>query len=204
MFPDSFDVLDFAKKFLEERINSLKCDIAICTKNRCPFPALLYCFSTVDLLGALYEGDATGNTRKYGSHVGTTAKAQRYMKEIMRYSPKEVVILQKQFRHKIVHLAQPSSVVYDNNKNVGWLLDLGFHGKHMLIEKLTSTTDVVTLTPYPMVQDHIFIVSIPKFVADIEASVMNIPTGYLQKLIRNEDRLQSKFKAVLEEIYKKS
>jgi hypothetical protein len=94
-------------KFLSERVNSLKRDVQICIKETLPFSALLYCFATVDLLGSLYVGDATGDTRTYGNDVGTTSKARKYMTDIMKYPEYESTLLQNQFRHKIVHLAQP-------------------------------------------------------------------------------------------------
>lgn len=110
---------------------------------------MLYCFSTIDLLGSLYEGDATGNTRKYGKSVGTTRKAQRYMIEIMKYPEYESKLLQDQFRHKIVHLAQPRAVISDdtNNRKIGWILYNRYEGNHMIVEKLPASKAIVTLTP---------------------------------------------------------
>lgn len=111
-------LLDFAVKFLGERVNSLKRDVQIYINEILPFPALLYCFATVDLLASLYKGDATGDTRTYGKDVGTTRKAKKYMTEIMKYPEYESTLLQDQFRHKIVHLAQPQAVVFDIKNNI--------------------------------------------------------------------------------------
>src|SRR4029450_1635370 len=66
------------------------------------FPALLHCFATIDLFGALYAGDARSRD--------TTKKAAKYMREVMRYTEEQIVLLQNQWRHKLVHLAQPQMV----------------------------------------------------------------------------------------------
>jgi hypothetical protein len=81
LFKAAKDRIDFAQQFLDQRISSLESDVRKCIENTCPFPALLYCFSTIDLLGSLYEGDATGDTRTYGKRAGTTRKAKKYMRD---------------------------------------------------------------------------------------------------------------------------
>lgn len=124
-------LLDFAVKFLGERVTSLKRDVQICIKETFPFPALLYCFATVDLLGSLYKGEATGDTKAYGKEAGTTRKARKYMTGVMKYPEYESTLLQDQFRHKIVHLAQPQAVIFDikNNRMIGWMLHNKYRGK---------------------------------------------------------------------------
>ena len=58
-FKNQTDLLDFARKFLRQRIMSLNKDVKHCLREPyAPFPAILYCFSTIDLLGALYQGQA--------------------------------------------------------------------------------------------------------------------------------------------------
>lgn len=195
-------LLDFAVKFLSERVSSLKRDVQICIKETLPFPALLYCFATIDLLGSLYKGDATGDTRTYGNEVGTTRKARQYMIEIMKYPEYESSLLQDQFRHKIVHLAQPQAVIFDikNNRMIGWMLYNKYEGKHMLVEKLPSEQPVIVLTPYPVHVDHLFTVSIEKMVEDIEISINQAPNGYLERLRMNDDILQTKFDTAIKQI----
>ena len=176
MFTTSQELINFAKRFLGERLCSLHKDVEICIAKTLPFPALLYCFATIDLLGSLYEGDATGDTRTYGKQVGTTTKARKYMIEFMKYPEYESKLLQDQFRHKIVHLAQPQAVILDgkNNRKIGWMLYNRYEGKHILLEKLSSPQSVVTLTPRPLVVDHLFAVSIEKMAYDIEESVNSL------------------------------
>ena len=56
-FADTNELLRFAKTFLAARVDSLQKDVLHCLQEPpAPFPALLYSFATVDLLGALLEG----------------------------------------------------------------------------------------------------------------------------------------------------
>ena len=186
--------LEFAQQFLAERIESLKKDVLTCIKNTCPFPGLLYCFSTIDLLGSLYGGDATG--------VATTRKANKFMIEVMRYPKYETNILQNQFRHKLVHLAQPQALILDNKNNrmIGWILDNVYHVKHLIVEKLQSKQPVITLTPFKMEADRVFIVSLEKLLNDIVKSIYVFPDGYIERL-RGTANLQEKFDNAVNQIY---
>jgi hypothetical protein len=66
-------------------------------------PATIYCFSVIDLLGSLYAGNARGGDN--------TQNARRYMKKFMKYSPDDALLLQRIYRHKLVHLAMPKAVI---------------------------------------------------------------------------------------------
>jgi hypothetical protein len=202
IFPTAKERLDFAKKFLHERLGSLQKDAQICINKTLPFPALLYCFAIIDLLGSLYVGDATGDTKTYGKQVGTTAKARKYMVEFMKYFEYESELLQDRFRHKIVHLAQPQAVISDikNNRKIGWMLHNKYAGKHMLLERLPLAQPVITLTPYPMSVDYLFTISIEKMVQDIDESVNCPSDGYLEEL-KKHNNLQSKFDTAIGHIY---
>src|SRR6476469_10670730 len=72
-FKDAAELIDFATKFIVGACNA-------------PFPALLYCFSIIDLLGALYAGHA-----KSGQ---TTSDSERYMKHFLRYPQDKPLLLQ--------------------------------------------------------------------------------------------------------------
>ena len=64
-FTDANEVIKFSREFVTNCINSLEKDVKYCLMETnssiqyAPFPALLYCFSTIDLLGSLLEGDAS-------------------------------------------------------------------------------------------------------------------------------------------------
>jgi hypothetical protein len=74
-FRDKVELMSIANKFVvDDRLDSLENDVYGCVPKdqdksgrtcSAPFPAFLYCFSIIDLLGALYAGNArSGNTTK--------------------------------------------------------------------------------------------------------------------------------------------
>ena len=62
IFANPNEMIKFARDFVKNRIYSLEKDVKYCLTESnfpiqyAPFPALLYCFSTIDLLGSLLEG----------------------------------------------------------------------------------------------------------------------------------------------------
>jgi hypothetical protein len=75
-----------------------------------PFPAILYCVATIDLLGALC----------YGIKGSTSGHMRDYMKNFIGYTDSQSTLFMMIFRHKLVHLAQPRTVFIRNNKTVTW------------------------------------------------------------------------------------
>jgi len=65
-----------------------------------PHVLRIYCFSNIDLLGALYAGKAIRDTN-------TTQQPKNYMKLFMGYSELQSNLLQCIFRHKLIHVAEP-------------------------------------------------------------------------------------------------
>jgi hypothetical protein len=54
------EIKNVAKSFLIERTNALCKDVIHCLNPPfAPIPAIVYCFSTIDLFGALSEGNAS-------------------------------------------------------------------------------------------------------------------------------------------------
>jgi hypothetical protein len=87
VFEDDIDLMHFAEEFIvKDRLASLENDVKRClpmqsakieAAEHASFPALMYCFSIVDLLGSLYAGNArSGNT---------TDNAARYMEKYLNY-----------------------------------------------------------------------------------------------------------------------
>lgn len=120
VFDSSLTLVNYAYKFIiEERLPSLQKDVKACLKEDCAFPALLYCFSTIDLLGALYKGYATENSHTQGNFKEYVC---RFMKNSgtsvsqNRYTTEHAELLLEIFRHKIVHLAQPKPVINRKKK----------------------------------------------------------------------------------------
>lgn len=195
--------IEFASKFLRDRLNSLKKDCEHCLfgEHPTPFPALLYCFSTVDLLGALYHGDGLGqrskkeieylSTRdKKHNAIGPTRMSKTFMKEIMNYDKETRDKLQGIFRHKLVHLAIPNP-----SGDIAW--SESHHGeKHLLLEEIHKPEPGITWPGVEVTPKSVFHISIWDFVLDIEKGAEH----YLEKLI-SESKLQKRFDNAINNIY---
>lgn len=107
-FTNQYDIATFANKFLCGKMTSLENDTKRCLFDEkkvskkigqpSPFPALLYCFSIIDLLGLLHKGMIP--------KVGELSKAAgAYMRDFMHDKPHEVCLLQEVFRHSL-HIIQ--------------------------------------------------------------------------------------------------
>jgi hypothetical protein len=72
-FPDRNELKRFARYFVTDRINSLNKDVLHCLQAPfAPFPAILYCLSIIDLLGALTAGQGAKKEPSTGKPVDTT------------------------------------------------------------------------------------------------------------------------------------
>lgn len=205
LFSDETELLAFAKKFVSERIDSLENDVKRCTgvqpdellkhSRTAPFPALLYCFSTIDLLGALYAGNATPGD--------TTKNAAKYMTDFMGYTRDQVKIIQTIFRHKIVHLAQPKPVMVYNSKQIAWYIETQYHKRiHLKLDELQQqekSKSYPVTSKFALQYDQVFYISVQAFQKDIKESVEK-PNGYLATLA-NSSGLQEKFSEAILEIY---
>jgi hypothetical protein len=57
IFGNTMALINFATKLIKvERLPSLKNDVNVCVSRGCAFPAILYCFSTIDMIGTLFKG----------------------------------------------------------------------------------------------------------------------------------------------------
>ncbi len=78
-FADTHELIQFGRTFLSDRTESLQRDVQVCTVGAtAAFPAILYCFSTIDLLGALLGGEAKDSK-------SMTERAKAYMRRFMNY-----------------------------------------------------------------------------------------------------------------------
>lgn len=153
IFNDAKGLIEFANKFIvDERLSSLKKDVKDCLDKDCAFPALLYCFSTVDLLGAVYTGFAENGP---GTTNNFKAYALRFMNNTnIRYSNEQVTLIQEIFRHKIVHLAQPKLVVYSKKRDIHWRYEYPEINNHLKIEQ--HRQEEGRITPYRPNKDKRF------------------------------------------------
>lgn len=177
------EIITNARNFLKERTDSLKndCDHCLFKDHPAPFPALLYCFATIDLLGALYAGDASEVAK-------TTENSLKFMTGVMKYPELQAKLLQKVFRHKLTHLAQPNPVTeYNGNKYMWWECHESRRNSHLKIENTGNKNE------------FIFKISIKDFLDDIIDSVWGV-SGYLGQLSSNVGNMQTNFQNAYEQI----
>lgn len=192
-FASQTELETFAKKFLKSRLAALEKDVKHCLKEPyAPFPAIVWCFSTIDLLGALAAGDATKN-------ANTTQQSGDYMRSFMNYSADAVVLLQRIFRHKLVHLAEPKAVVALGTKKVTWHYDHNDPAKHLLISPIPKPKSRTISTGIALTADHVFHISIMQLVKDVTKSVRQ-SGGYLARL-QKDAALRRCFDDAISQIY---
>jgi len=198
VFSQQNELVQFARKFiLHERIASLEKDVKHCLFQGgeyapAPFPALLYCFSTIDLLGALYCGDATKRAR-------TSDQSKKYMLQFMSYTDEQAKLLQELFRHKLVHLAQPQPLIIDGARKVSWRYYHNCRQKHLVLERLSDKKKVQVTSNQSIEYDHVFHISVFSLMEDVKCSVEG-PSGYLA-MLETTPCLQANFERAVSQIY---
>jgi hypothetical protein len=199
VFEDDIDLMHFADDFIvKDRLNSLENDVNRCLPTAkleaaeyAPFPALMYCFSIVDLLGSLYAGNArTGNTTK---------NAERYMEKYMNYPNDKLCLLQKIYRHKTVHLSQPKFAMLHNKQIIAWKHEEGVTSRHLTIDPTPGYVNIPGRTSKIYCNAQ-YVISIVTLKDDIKNSVARSPDGYIEDL-RNNNDLQSKFVTAINQIF---
>jgi len=191
-FTDKRELISFAKNFTKERVESLEKDVRHCLLGDAAFPALLYCFSTIDLLGALCAGNATKS-------APTTQQSKKYMRCFMNYNEEQSSLLMNLFRHKIVHLAQPSAVIKDNSRRICWRYWHESQEQHLKLVNRPQGSKVQVTSSWEISYDYEFNISISHLVKDIRDSVES-PKGYLASLEKIPD-LRDRFEKAIAQIY---
>jgi hypothetical protein len=191
------DLIRNAEKMLRARCDSLNKDVIHClSEPYAPFPAILYCFSTVDLLGALAAGRGDNNRQ-------ATPQSMDYLKIFMHYRDPIPTLLMGIFRHRLVHLAGPKTVFeYEDTSsrkhNVVWNYTHNTPGKHLQID---GAVGVATIDNglWNLNFDQSFWLDITSFTNDIVNSVLG-PGGYLEQLKTNPT-MQARYAAALNDLY---
>jgi hypothetical protein len=192
-FVEQNELMRFAKVFVETRINALDKDVRHCLqKPYAPFPAIAYCFATLNLLGALLSGEAS---RKAPS----SEQSIEYMRRFMHYTEDQARLLMGIFRHKIVHLAEPKAISEYNGKRVIWQYWHDNAERHLKLTALEKPVQVQLTASWQIQADYQFEISIAQFVSDIASSVIE-PGGYLHSL-SSDTYLQDCFEKAISEIY---
>ncbi len=196
------EVVEFGFTVLKERLWSLENDVRRCLFEiladmpehiqPAPFPALLYCFSTVELLGALLAGDAS-------DHAPTSQQTKEYMTRFMGYTEQQAEILVHLYRHKLAHLAQPAPFIEMDSKHISWHVYHSNRAQHLTLEKLAKPEEVALTASVSIHFDYIFHLGIIEFMSDIRESVYK-NGGYHGSLDKSHD-LQKNCDSAIADIY---
>ncbi|MFL6409835.1 MAG: hypothetical protein ACJ71K_01145 [Nitrososphaeraceae archaeon] len=190
-------LLEHAMHFINRRMDSLKNNVSHCVKTEpyAPYPALIYCFSNIDLLGALYLGKAG---RK---NTSTSQQSKNYMKRFMGYTEGQSALLQCIFRHKLVHLAEPLlSVIEYKSRRIAWQYNYYNMVNHLIFVPATTTNNNIQIAPNWNIEfDEIFEISILGLAEDVVKSVYK-DGGYLQ-MLEKDNSLQAHFEEAVEDIH---
>jgi len=192
-FSQQTELGSFARDRVMEKTSSLEKDVRHCLQGQlAPFPPLLYCFATIDFLGALFSGRAD-------KKAPTTQQSIDYMTSFMNYTFENADILVNLFRHKLVHLAQPDPVIQHNSEKLTWRYHHDDKRFHLRKVQLPQKSTIATTTIQSIYVTHEFNISIMDFVRDIMDSV-NRPNGYLDSLEKTP-HLQDRFEMAIAQIY---
>ena len=199
IFSCQTELIQYGRKIILAKVASLENDVQRCigpttvTFGPAPFPALLFCFSVIDFLGAFLAGNAKSGAK-------TAEQARAYMERFMIYTEEQALLLQDVFRHKLVHLADPKPVRKDTKSRlITWREWHDNRMKHLTIEKLLQKERILITSVFQKEFDHVFHVGIWNLVEDIKTSVEK-PGGYLDSLEKSAD-LQDKFENALIQLY---
>ena len=198
-FKSQAELLTFASGFIEERIRAVVKDVKHCvdTEPYAPIPAIIYCFSTVDLLGNL----AFRPRQNKGDD--TSFRSRSYMETYMRYPNDKTMLLQQIFRHKSVHLAIPNPIYKDaQNRQITWWYLHKDNPLHLQLKQSAPNSEMTIAPCWKIPYDHEFLISITPRVNDIMNSVDDGKgNGYLPDLQKSQ-ALQAIFQDSICEIYR--
>jgi len=120
------------------------------------------------------------------------------MQKFMMYSTDNAILLQKIYRHKIVHLSAPKTAMLYNGKVVTWVYNENNPEKHLVIDSAPYDIDIFGYGKIHCDQYHT--ISIWKLKDDIIDSVKRPTAGYLKSL-EADPALQSNFVHAINQIY---
>ena len=200
-FPDKNELRRFARRFVKERMDSLEKDVIHCSQQPfAPFPAILYCMSTIDLLGALSAGQGSKKRSKNKQECRYYSKFKELHEQFMGYTDEQASLVADLFRHKLVHLAQPKPCVSYNNNVVAWQYDHDYTTKHLILENASPDAKIQIKSDWSITISQIFTIGIMQLKDDIHDSVYR-HGGYLDQFESNTNKLQSMFEKAIIEIY---
>jgi hypothetical protein len=176
-FKTKEELLTFARKFFDNRVETFRKDIAIClTPNErgqhAYFPALIICIAFAELLSGLYAG-----TLRDQKLVQLQEYAKEFMKPEYTSDRRRLELLWVCLRHKVAHLAYPYAV-FDTHSEPKTIL----HGQpRRRVTWSIHETEQKTPTPWLVSYDCRIEVSVRSLAIDIVWSIER----YLQGLQSN-------------------
>jgi hypothetical protein len=200
-FKSEEKLVEFAQRFLRNRVEVFDKDVAIClTRTRgthAYFPALIICIAFVDLMSGLYAGKLKGQRvepiRRY---------AAKFMKAEYTSDQRRLDILYKFLRNKVAHLAYPNPVFAMVTKpgqpkqRVTWTLNASKHRPAIKVIDYPAPKFLLkkTVKPWPVSYDCRIEVSVRNFHSDIVSSI----SKYLRHLQKDPNAREHFARCMLE------
>jgi hypothetical protein len=153
-------VHDYIDVYFDVKKQSLNGDVEKCIASNCPFPAILYCFSMIDLIMTIKNF----NTKHGKVHIPKLAeKSKEAMIHYLSLDAGMAALLQDVYRHKLVHESEPPSLIRHAGMSIGWCMALS-GGRNLVLEPLPSprTAEVPPFLVAPQF-GHLFHISIREF-----------------------------------------
>jgi hypothetical protein len=201
-------MLDFAQKYLTDRIQTYSKDMAICltpdAKSRhAYFPALLASLSLLDLFSCLKAGDLEPKGMQHVLEYSRSHLPQP------AYDDFHMTLLWHMFRHKTVHTSQPYGTFDTYAKQgtlrqkprmkVTWQVSEEVNKPALSLQSETGT--LPDRAPWPTPHTHRLTIHLPQLQDDLIRSV-NGPNGYLDEL-QGDANAFDRFTRCMEDIFPK-
>ncbi len=178
-----------ARSLFRARIDSLRNDVARClfpisdSAEPAPalFPAVMYCFATIDYFSSFWEGWNDSKSSHRPSKRNQNKRMTDFLCKFLLYPKKEAFVAITVWRHKLMHTSEPRKVssVETPPKVYYWRCGTGVP-HHMRLQ------------PTDKADEFVLDFDCKVFVRDLDEGVFG-PAGYFTALLRNEPGLQQNY-----------
>jgi hypothetical protein len=192
-------VVECAKKFLDNRMETFRKDIERCLMESCKveqayFPALMTCIAFIEFMSGLYAGNLeSGND---------LAKLEKYSRRFLpsHYDKLRLKILYM-FRHKLAHLAYPHVVIklVENwrQRRITWDVHANGPTPAIEIDDLTAPDYLKRVfVPWKVPYDCIVTIGLRAFYNDIKQSVAKY-----RDALKSDRKMQDNFAKCIKIIF---
>jgi hypothetical protein len=184
--------LQNAEDRFRARISSLRNDVARCywwpinalnPPQLAPFPAAMYCFSTLDFFSSFWAGWNDGSSKstnpsKPATKANQTVRMTDFLVHFLHYGKKEAYLAICLWRHKTMHTGEPRRLKNENKPGEFYDWCIGPGGiPHMTIQDVSGV--------------WVLGFDCQKFADDLNEGVFG-KAGYVQAL-RGDPGLQTKY-----------